>query len=136
MAFADTIRALPFTGRVQQATGFLAPMVRAMGHILFLMGCVADADVTVNAGEAEAELDHAVEHWNARANTEAVSTASRDRATAIGTALTEARAEWPNWNDEQRVANLRDLAQRILQYCADLDRELVGIRESDPGTAL
>lgn len=136
MAFADTIRTLPFAGRTANASGFLPPLLRAMGHILYLAACAADANITINAGEGEAELDHAREHWNARANTQAVSTAARDRATAIGTALTEARAEWPNWDRETRTNNLRDLAQRLVQYTADLDRELVGIRDSDPGTTL
>ena len=136
MAFTDTIRALPFTPQTQQAQGFLPPMLRAMGHILFLNACLADENVTVADAEALNELRHAQEHWNARADTPAVSTASRERATTIGTAITEAIAEYEGWNETQRIGNLRDLSHRILQYGADLDRETVGLTNSDAGTSL
>lgn len=136
MAFSDTLQTLPFAARTANASGFLPPMVRAMGHVLYLTGCLADENVTVTDAEAHTELDHAVEHWNARAVTENVSTASADRSRAIGTLLQEARAEYAGWEPEARVNNLRDLSHRILQYSADLDRELVGLPGSDPGSSL
>jgi hypothetical protein len=136
MAFVDSIRALPFAGRTQMGGGFLAPMVRAMGHLLFLLGCIADEDTPVTDEAAINELTHARDHWNARAISEAVSTPVRERAVTIGTAINEAIAEWAGWDQQARETNLRDLNHRILQYAADLDRELVGLRDSDPGTTL
>lgn len=136
MAFSDTIRTLPFGARTPNGSGFLPPMVRTMGHILYLTGCLADENVTVTDEEAHTELNHAVEHWNARALTESVSTATTQRSADIGTALQEARAEFASWDAETRINNLRDLSHRILQYSADLDRELVGIPNSDPGSSL
>ena len=136
MAFTDTIRALPFTPRTANASGFIPPMLRAMGHILYVLGCLADEAVPKTDEEVLNELRHAQEHWNARATTEAVSTPTRDRAASIGTALTEAIEEYPGWETDARINNLRDLAHRLIQYGADLDRELVGIRDSDPGTSL
>lgn len=136
MPFQDTIRALPFAGRTQLGQGFLPPMIRAMGHLLFLNACLADENVTVALPEAIEELTHAREHWNARTATEAVSTAARNRAETIGTAIEEAIQEFEGWDENTRINNIRSLNHRILQYAAELDRETVGIRDSDPGTSL
>lgn len=136
MAFADTIRAIPYAARTPQSSGFLPPLVRGMNHIINLLTCLADDNVTVTEDEAVVELQAAREHWNARVTTEAVSTVSTERAVALGTALDEAIAEYGGWNADTRLGNLRDLTHRILQYCADLDRELIGIRTSDAGTTL
>lgn len=136
MAFTETMAQLPYTPRTQQASGFIPPLLRAMGHILYLLGVLSDDKTEVSDEEAVTELTHAREHWNARAETSAVSAAAVERAALIRTALNEAVAEFTGWNADQRTANLRDLNNRILQYTADLDRELVGIRDSDPGSSL
>ena len=136
MAFADTIRGLPFASRTQTASGFFPPLFRAAGHILYLLGCLAADNVEVLVEEALTELRHAQEHWNARATTPALSAQATERATAIGTAIGEALAEFEGWEPDARIQNLRDLANRIAQYAADLDRELTGIRDSDPGSSL
>lgn len=136
MAFADTIRGLPFASRTQTASGFFPPLFRASGHVLYLLGCLADENVEVTDEQALTELRHAQEHWNARATTPALSGQVAERATAIGTAIGEAIAEFGGWEADARIQNLRDLANRIAQYSADLDRELTGIRDSDPGSSL
>lgn len=136
MAFTDTIRSIPFTPNSVHARGFVPPIIRAMGHILFLTGSLADENVTVAATEAEAELQAAEDHWNARATTPAISEAIATRASTIGTAIHEARSEFASWTEANRLQNIRDLAHRIVGFCADLDRELVGLTDSDPGSSL
>ncbi len=136
MAFAETIANLPYTPRTPMASGFVPPMLRSMGHVLYLLGCLNDEQVTVSDEEGIGELTHARDHWNARAETPAVSTAAVATAALIRDALTEAVAEFVEWDADTRTANLRDLSNRIMQYTADLDRELVGIRDSDPGSSL
>jgi hypothetical protein len=111
-------------------------MFRASQHILFLLACVADDKVTVSDEEALNELKEAKAHWDARVTSEAVSTATTEKSKLIGKAIDEAIAEYIKWTKDNRTANLRDLAHRIAQNAADLDRELVGIRDSDPGTSL
>lgn len=136
MAFADTIRNIPFTPRQGEASGFLPPMVRAMGHVLYVLGCISDDAVPKTDEECLAELRAAQVHWNARIGTTAVSTAIGTTATNISTAFGECVEEFPGWNADTRQTNLRDLTHRIVQYSADLDRELVGVRDSNPGTTL
>ena len=136
MAFADSIRSIPYAPRTQQASGFVPPMLRAMGHVLYLTGCLADENVTVTEEEALEELRHAGAHWDARAETEATSDTVNQRARTIGVAIGEAIAEYPEWDNDRRIQNLRDLSNRIMAYSAELDRELVGLTTSDPGSSL
>lgn len=136
MAFTDSIAALPFTPRSANGSGFLPPILRAMGHILYLLGCLADEAVEVTQDQGLEELRAAGAHWNARTDSENLSGDARARATLIGTAIGDATREWPEWTDDQKRDNLRDLAHRLVQFGADLDRELVGITGSDPGSSL
>lgn len=136
MAFADTIKQLPFQARTPTGSGFFPPMFRASQHILYLVGCIADDDVTVTEKDALGELEEARKHWDARLKTPALSTDIITKSDLIGTAIAEAIAEYPKWKAETATTNLRDLAHRIAQHAADLDRELVGNRDADPGTSL
>lgn len=134
--FADTIAKLPFTGKTPQGAGFFPPMFRASSHVLFLLSCLDDEDVKVTNKDIIDQLQEALTHWDARAKTPATSTVINDKADLVRQAIAEASTEAEGWDDKTRVKNIRDLAQRIAQHAADLDRELVGLRESDPGTSL
>src|SRR3954471_13556448 len=101
MAFSDTINSIPFTPRTQNGSGFLPPIVRAQGHVLYLLGVLADEDVTVDEADALSELTAAEQHFHARADaSETVSTATRGLATLLNTALAEAVAEFPDWDQD------------------------------------
>lgn len=136
MAFTDSISAIPFAPTTNAGTGFLPPLLRALGHILYLTGCIADERVTVTDAEANTELQHAQEHWNARTGHEALSASAAALSSHISDAIGFAITEYPGWDDTHRVSNLRNLSHRILAYSAYLDRELIGLTGSDPGSAL
>lgn len=136
MAFADTIKELPFAATTTSGRGFLPPIFRASMHVLYLLGCSADEKVEVSLEEALTELRQAEEHWNARAEIPAISNLSLAKGKTMATAFNQAIKEYENWTPDARIANLRELAHRIAQYAADLDRELTGIRDSDPGTSM
>jgi hypothetical protein len=135
--FSDTIAQIPFAPTTADGSGFLPPIVRAQGHVLYLLGMLADDEVTVEDEKALAELVAAEAHFHARADaSETVSTATRGIATLLNTALLEASAEYPIWTPELRITNIRNLAHRVVAFSAVLDRELVGLTGSDPGSAL
>lgn len=136
MAFQDTILGLAFTGRSPDGQGFLPPRWRSFGHITHLLGMLNEDAVTVTPDDAIQELTEASRHWGAGQEPEAVSTATRDYAARLHTAIDEAILEYNGWTEEQRINNIRNLNQRIAQFTALLDRELVGLRDSDPGIAL
>lgn len=136
MSFSDTINTLPFAPRTQHGSGFLPPILRAATHVIYLLGCINDERVEVAPEEALAELNAAREHFGARVQTQNISTVAIASADTLASALVEAVAEYPDWTAEQATTNLRNLANRIMQFAASLDRELVGLRESDPGSTL
>ena len=139
MAFTDDLAALPIQSTTQEATGFLPPILRAAGHLLFILGQAADDEIeltTENETELLDELTHAKGHWDAITRNEALSTEATTRLDAFGTAFTSAIAEFPTWDRPTKLRNSRDLANRIVSFAAALDRELVGLTNSSAGTAL
>ena len=135
--FSETIEQIPFAPSSPTGSGFLPPILRAQGHILYLLGCLADEEVTVEDDKAVEELTAAETHFHARADaSETVSTATRGLATLLNTAIAQAVTEYPSWEPEVRVTNLRALAHRVVAFSAVLDRELVGLTGSDPGSTL
>jgi len=135
--FAEHLATIPFTTRSQEAVGFLPPMIRALGHLTFVLAVVADEDDTSMTDEdILAELDHAIVHWNQIADPETTSVASTTQVNELNRLLALAKTEWPDWEHKDRVKNIRDTANRIVGFTVALDRELVGLRDSDAGSQL
>ena len=134
--FEETIKELPFNPRTTTGSGFLPPIFRASMHLLYLLACHADEAIEVTDEQAIDTLKQAQEHWNARTTPPSISTGCATRAATISTAIGEAITEYPTWNTDAKTSNIRDLCHRIAQLAADLDRELTGIRDSDPGRTL
>lgn len=140
MTFATDLATLPYDAREQEAKGFLPPIARATGHLLFVL---TDSAIDAAGGtrvlqdeEALGELTHAQAHWRQITGTEVISAAAATHITNYGRAIDAAIAEFADWTADQRRDNLRDLANRGAGLMAALDRELVGLRNSDPGFAI
>jgi hypothetical protein len=138
MSFADDIARIPYNPRGTDAAGFLAPMFRTVGHLLMALNATADETLREHTNDEEilTELRDARTHWDAVNWNEALSTATATTVTAFGGALGSAAEEFPNWDEQTRIRNIRDLANRSAAIASVLDRELVGLRDSDPGYAL
>lgn len=136
MVAAARVKEIAFRGKTPHGAGFFPPILRAAGHTLYLLGMIADDKITVTDEEAIEELKHAQTHWAARSETDAVSQATRETAEKLGIALGEIITEWKGMADANKTTVLRDYNNRLVQYAADLDRELVGLTDSDPGTSL
>jgi hypothetical protein len=136
MAFTEQLALLPFSASTPNGRGFLPPIVRSLGHILYLVGCIADPTVEVTNDQAIVELGHASTHWNARTTPANLSTITATYAANIHRLIELAIEEYGDWTDETRITNLRNVTNRILQFTAALDREYAGIRDSDPGSSL
>lgn len=136
MAFAEDIALIPFAPRGTNAAGFLPPMFRTIGHLMLVLEATAEETIELPDTELQGELDHAWEHWNAIPGDAPISAASRDLIRHYGTALVSARDEFTGWDHDQRIRHIRDLANRTVAVAAALDRELVGITDTDPGYTL
>lgn len=135
--FAELISAMPFTTRQANATGILPPILRSMAHLLYLAAALSDEATPVETAEAEAELDHAQEHWNATTVTDVVSSATNQAIANFGLAIAAARTEYTGWaTREVQSRNIRDLANRAIGLTVILDRELLGLRDSEAGSSL
>lgn len=135
MTFATDLAAIPYAPKETQAKGFLPPIARAIGHTIFVLEAIA-AEREIPAEEMKGELTHAQEHWHAINHGGAISATTIAAIENIGKAFDSAVTEFDAWNKDQRVRNLRDLYNRVAAYTATLDRELLGLRDSDPGHQL
>ena len=136
MSAKDTIASMPFNPTSEKGTGFLPPLLRGIHHLMFLMACIADEEVTVNDADAVAELLEAHGHLEAITIAPSISTDTAARTAVLRQAVIEFRDEYTGLTAVERTDILRDLVHRSFQFAADLDRELTGTRQSDPGTSL
>lgn len=137
MTFTEALAAVPLTTRGTDATGFLPPIVRAQGHLGLVLAVVADEDdASMTDEQLLDELQQARNHWSAIMVPEAVSSTARQSIENLGDLIDATNGEWAGWEREDRVKNLRDVANRVVAFTAALDRELVGLTDSDAGSQL
>jgi hypothetical protein len=135
MTFATDIAAIPYAPTQAEPKGFLPPLARTLGHLMFTLEAIA-AEREIPEDELLGELTHARDHWNALDHGGSLSAPTATTITAISKALGSAVEEFGEWDKDQRVRNVRDLGNRVAGYTAALDRELLGLRGSDPGHQL
>lgn len=137
MTFDEALTAVPFTTRGTDATGFLPPIVRAQGHLSLVLAVTADEeDESMTDEQLLDELNQAGAHWAEIRVPEAVSTATGETINTLRNLIFATREAWIDWDRETRVKNIRDVANRIVGFTAALDRELVGLTDSDAGSQL
>lgn len=139
MTFATELAKLPSHATKKDAEGFLPPIARTTGHLLFVLANLAlpeGAARVLQDDEILGELEHANEHWGALDHNNALSATADTHVKNFGKALRDAYDEFPNWSAEDRVRNIRDLANRLTSLTVVLDRELVGRTGSDAGYTL
>ena len=137
--FAEAIAAVPFSGTSSAATGLLAPIMRATGHILYAVAANADEGYTITDEEVRRELEHAAGHLHSTVSTAdaaPISTVCKERVRAFCEATLAAGLEWSDWPEAERGNNLRHLANRAAALGVIFDQELAGVRGSDAGSSL
>lgn len=137
--FQSAIAAIPYAPTQTSATGLVAAIMRASGHILYLTGALAEPGYTLTVEEAARELAAAKDHLTrtiAVAGAAPISATARQRVTAFVTAVLLAHDEYGEWPEDERGNNLRALADRAAALGAFFDFELAGLPNSDPGRTL
>ena len=137
--FREAVNAIPFAPTDSIATGLLAPIMRAAGHILYLVGAFAEPGYTLTDDEVRRELEHAAAHLvgtRTVAEQAPISSTIRSHINAFIEAVTYAGLEYPEWPEDERGPNLKDLADRTAALGSAFDLELAGIRHSNPGRTL
>jgi hypothetical protein len=127
-------------GTEQQATGFLAPIMRATGHILFALACI-NADPAISTEqEIKDEFVAAATHLNATVTVSlgVLSTNAGQQFARWKEHLDLAADQILNWPAADRSRAVLALISETMSFATFLDRELAGIdpSASNPGLAL
>lgn len=135
--FAEIVAELPFTPTTEQGKGFLAPLLRTSGHLLYLAAQMGEEENRrPTAAQKKEEIEAALAHWAGVEINDSFSKGAKEYMEKISSALRATQTEHPNWTAEASVENFKLLANRIAQLFSTLDREVLGIRESDAGFSL
>ena len=148
--FTEFLSNIPYRPREQTAKGVLAPLVRSMGHILYLVAVLAHEQNTpegtayfeiLSDEEKRNELIHAAAHLDAAAlarDATVLSSRAKTNLLSYAVAVNYARDGYTEWSPEERLLLYRNLANRAAGLAAMLDRELIGLSadRSDAGTSL
>lgn len=142
--FSTAIATIPFAPRQENAKGIIAPLIRATGHLLFLL-----AHITVQASEnhtpltdteQQQELTDAANHLTASnfPDLPTVSTTAKTHLAAFVLGVNNARDNWTTWAADARGGALRDLTNRAAAIGTILDREFTGLAANavDPGSSI
>lgn len=135
--FAEIIDRFPYNPSTDEGRGFLPLVSRSIGHILYLVGRYDDtAKSKPTKARAKEEIDGALSHWS-KLNTEiGFSAKASNEISIITDALNLASIQIEDWEDASVLENTQKLVNRMIQLTANLDREVLGIRDSDAGLSL
>lgn len=154
--FANTITRIPYNPRSEFATGFITPIIRAIGHILYAAAAATATQPATAATqpaaegaalpqpviseiEIERELQEAYNHLspaNFPFTTANTSLAAQNLIETFVSAIRLATLEYSGWTSAERIYNLKALANAAAGIAVFLDYELLGISGSNPGSSL
>lgn len=135
--FDDIINGLAFSPSTEQGRGFMAPIMRTAGHILNLVISVGEDTWDISEDDIRQDIVDTKAHWDTIDTGDIhFSTAANEYRDGITNSFAALEAQFMEWTPEERINRLRNLANRITQYGAMLDREVLGIRNSDAGSSL
>ncbi len=136
MTFATDLAALPFRATQPDAKGFVPPLLRLSSHLVFATAGSFKPEL-VSTDEVLTELREAAAFSNAiHTDTEALSTAAKNHVAGLRNLLASAITEYAGWDERARTDNLREILNRAIYTGVLLDRELVGLTDSDAGHKL
>jgi len=125
---------MPYSPITDHGRGFLPVFVRSIGHILYLVGRYDDtAKSKPTSTKAKEELHGAITHWQQLNLNIGFSAKATEQINMIREILDVASAHIDNWTAKESLENLQIIANRMVQLAANLDREVLGLRDSDAG---
>jgi len=136
--FKELSDKLPYSPTTQNGRGFLPPFLRALGHLLYGLGRAEESKGKDKDTFSflEGEVKDAIEHLGNVEVNSAFSKTTQDQLLVLNQAMTAYQKEYAAWTEEDKIGNLKSLVNKAMGVASNLDRELAGIRNSDPGSAL
>lgn len=133
-SFVEQINSIQYNPTEAAATGIVAPLIRASGHLLYLLAEMSEHAEGIDDESAKREITEAAEHFNwPIPESDIISRLTREQIGHFKSALTIANDEWDNWTPEDRIQNLKSLAHRAAGIGTQLDWEYAGVIGSNPG---
>ena len=140
---------LIYTPKTSEGKGFLPPLLRALTHITYALGIAEDELPKTKTGsttedkkikdvmsKVKEELAGAMSHFEKVEITDAFSSVAKDQLILYRKTVDAAQTEFDTWDRDTQINNLTSLVNKLLGISAMLDRELIGLRDSDPGSNL
>ncbi len=135
--FDEAIVQLPYNPVTESGRGFLPPFSRAVGHILYLLGRLSDTPTRrPTDNQIRQEIDSIKVHFGGFFVPDYLSEQAKTHVMNWRIAFDALDTEIAGWDGDTRIANLQKLQNRTIQLFAFLDREVLGLRDSDPGQEL
>lgn len=134
--FADISKSLPFRATTKEGRGFLPPFLRAMNHFLTIMQFVEESKKKDKMPFVIEELKEAVTHITAINVGPFLSSTAKETLINFGKLAQTAHVEASSWTEDQIVENCKILMDRGAMVASMLDRELIGLSDSDPGSQI
>jgi hypothetical protein len=135
--FAEEIDATPIYAMTENGRGFFAPLMRAYGHLLYLAGRQAESPTRRPTNDnVQEEFNCALEHLRSISDS-TMTQATKDTLSAAVSTIALASAEFDGWSATERETNFVKLANYLLSKVGlAVDREFLGLRDSDIGSSL
>ncbi len=136
-SFKELNDKLPYNPQTQNGKGFLPPFLRALSHLLYGLGRVSDSKDADKFVFLKPEIKDAIEHLNnVEVDTKVFSKAAQESLVILKQSLEAYEREYEPWTEDEKLSNMKSLVNKVMSIASMLDREFLGIRNSDPGSAL
>lgn len=135
--FTTVLAGLPFSPATENGRGFLPPIMRTTGHFLYLLGRLSDTPTRrPTDNQISEELSSIQSHMAEFTIPTYLSEQATSHVSLFKNLCDMLIENLIGWDSETRILNLRSLSNRIIQLTASLDREILGLRDSDAGQSL
>lgn len=135
--FEEAISEISFAPSTENGAGLLPPLTRTAGHLLYLLGRLSDTPTRrPTDNQIREEIDSTKIHLTNLTIPDYLSTSTKDILDKWMRASEALFEQIATWEMETRIQNLRALCNRTIQLMVVLDRETLGLTESDAGQSL
>lgn len=134
MNFAESIERIPFNASTDNGRGFIGPLIRLSGHLLYILGNLHNTPSRrPTDAQIRTEMDAMLRHFEGFNVPNYLSTAAKTRLDQYIESVNLMNTEIETWDHDTRVANVRALSNRTAEIAVFLDKEILGITDSDAG---
>lgn len=142
--FNTLVDKIVYNPKTTEGRGFLPPLLRTFVHLAYGLGIADDALPKDAADKKNAEIlkmvkeeiTGALSHCDKVEISDNFSTVAQEQLKTFLKAIKALDSEFDGWDRDTKIKNLQTLHNKGFGISAMLDRELIGLRNSDAGSSL